>query len=66
MGFIKKIAIIVISSAIAAYGITLIIGGRPLYKIEVVETKNIVKAADGAETDGVTVDVNSLVSMNKK
>ena len=31
---------------------------------EVVETKNIVKNADGAEADGVVVDVNSLVSMN--
>ena len=31
---------------------------------EIVETKNIVKTADGAEADGVTVDVNSLVSMN--
>ena len=31
---------------------------------EVVETKNIVKTANGAETDGVAVDVNSLVSMN--
>ena len=31
---------------------------------EVVETKNIVKTADRAEADGVTVDVNSLVSMN--
>ena len=31
---------------------------------EVVETKNIVKTGDGAETDGVVVDVNSLVSMN--
>lgn len=31
---------------------------------EVVETKNIVKTADGAEADGVVVDVNSLVSMN--
>ena len=31
---------------------------------EVVETKNIVKTADGAEADGVIVDVNSLVSMN--
>ena len=31
---------------------------------EVVETKNIVKTADGAEVDGVAVDVNSLVSMN--
>ena len=31
---------------------------------EVVETKNIVKTADGAEADSVAVDVNSLVSMN--
>lgn len=31
---------------------------------EVVETKNIVKTASGAEADGVVVDVNSLVSMN--
>ena len=31
---------------------------------EVVETKNIVKTADGAEAGGVAVDVNSLVSMN--
>ena len=31
---------------------------------EVVETKNIVKTATGAEVDGVAVDVNSLVSMN--
>ena len=31
---------------------------------EVVETKNIVKTADGAEADAVVVDVNSLVSMN--
>ena len=31
---------------------------------EVVETKNIVKNAVGAEADGVNVDVNSLVSMN--
>ena len=31
---------------------------------EVVETKNIVKTATGAETDGVAVDVNSLVCMN--
>mgnify|MGYP001236278399 CR=1 FL=1 len=31
---------------------------------EVVETKNIVKTADGAAADGVVVDVNSLVSMN--
>ena len=31
---------------------------------EAVETKNIVKTANGAEADGVAVDVNSLVSMN--
>ena len=31
---------------------------------EVVETKNIVKTATGAEADGVAVNVNSLVSMN--
>ena len=31
---------------------------------EVVETKNIVKTADGAETDGKMIDVDSLVSMN--
>lgn len=31
---------------------------------KVVETKNIVKTADGAEADGVTLDVGSLVSMN--
>ena len=31
---------------------------------EGVEAKNIVKSKDGAEADGVTVDVNSLVSMN--
>lgn len=31
---------------------------------EVVETKNIVKIASGAEADGVAVDVDSLVSMN--
>ena len=31
---------------------------------EVVETKNIVKTADGAEADGKVLDVNSLVSMN--
>ncbi len=31
---------------------------------DVVETKNIAKTAFGAETDGVAVDVNSLVSMN--
>ena len=31
---------------------------------EVVETKNIVKTTEGTETDGVSIDVNSLVSMN--
>ena len=31
---------------------------------EVVETKNIVKTATGAEADGMVVDVDSLVSMN--
>ena len=31
---------------------------------EVVETKNILKTADGADADGVVVDVISLVSMN--
>ena len=31
---------------------------------EVVETKNIVKTADGAEADGKEIDVDSLVSMN--
>ena len=31
---------------------------------EVMETKNIVKTAYGAEADGVVIDVNSLVSMN--
>ena len=31
---------------------------------EVVETKNIVKTSNGAEADGVVVEVNSLVSMN--
>ena len=31
---------------------------------EVVETKNIVKTEHGAETDGVDVNVDSLVSMN--
>ena len=31
---------------------------------EVVETKNIVKTADGAEADGVKLDIDSLVSMN--
>ena len=30
---------------------------------EVVETKNIVKTVEGAEADGVVVDVNSLVSI---
>ena len=31
---------------------------------EVVETKNIVKTATGAEAEGMAVDVDSLVSMN--
>lgn len=31
---------------------------------EVVETKNIVKTAAGAEAEGMAVDVDSLVSMN--
>ena len=31
---------------------------------EVVETHNIMKTADGAETDGVKLDIESLVSMN--
>ena len=31
---------------------------------EVVETKNIVKTANGAEADGAVIDTNSLVSMN--
>ena len=31
---------------------------------KVVETKNIVKTADGAEADGVALDLESLVSMN--
>ena len=31
---------------------------------EVVETKNIIKASDGAEADGVKIDTESLVSMN--
>lgn len=31
---------------------------------EVVETKNIVKTATGAEADGKMIDVDSLVSMN--
>ena len=32
--------------------------------IEVVETKNIVKTMNGAETDGTAIDTESLVSMN--
>lgn len=31
---------------------------------EIVETKNIVKTVNGAEADGIAVDINSLVSMN--
>ncbi len=31
---------------------------------EVVETKNIIKTADGPEADGKVIDVESLVSMN--
>ena len=31
---------------------------------EVVDTKNIVKTATGAEADGKVIDVNSLASMN--
>lgn len=31
---------------------------------EIVETKNIVKTIDGAETDGIVIDIDSLVSMN--
>ena len=31
---------------------------------EVVETKNIIKTVNGAETDGMMLDINSLVSMN--
>ena len=31
---------------------------------EVVETKNIMKTTDGAEADGITLDTDSLVSMN--
>mgnify|MGYP004622599197 FL=1 len=31
---------------------------------EVVETKNIVKTANGVEVDGVVIDTDSLVSMN--
>ena len=34
------------------------------YLTKVVETKNIVKTADGAEADGVALDLESLVSMN--
>lgn len=30
---------------------------------EVVETKNIVKTADGAEADGVAIDEKFLISM---
>ena len=32
---------------------------------EVVETKNIVKTVDGAEADGVVINMDALVSMNK-
>ena len=32
--------------------------------IGVVETKNIVDTIEGSETDGVSIDVNALVSMN--
>ena len=28
------------------------------------ETKNIIKTENGAETDGMMLDINSLVSMN--
>lgn len=31
---------------------------------EVVETKNIVKSKNGAEADGMSVDVNSFIAMN--
>ena len=31
---------------------------------EVVETKNIVKTVDGAEADGVVINMDALVSMN--
>lgn len=31
---------------------------------EIVETKNIVKTANGAETDGMSINMDSLVSMN--
>ena len=31
---------------------------------EVVETKNIIKTSDGAEADGIKIDMESLVSMN--
>ncbi len=34
------------------------------YLTDVVETRNIVKTADGAEVDGVAVDPNAYVSMN--
>lgn len=34
------------------------------YLTNVVETKNIVKTADGAQVDGAAVDANSYVSMN--
>lgn len=34
------------------------------YLTEVVETKNIIKTANGAESDGKHIDVQSLVSMN--
>ena len=34
------------------------------YLSDIVETKNIVKTADGAESNGRTLDVESLVSMN--
>ena len=31
---------------------------------EVVETKNIIKTTEGAEADGMKLDIDSLVSMN--
>lgn len=34
------------------------------YLTDICETKNIVKTADGAETDGKAIDINSRVSMN--
>ncbi len=34
------------------------------YLTDIVETANIVKTATGADSDGVEIDVNSLVSMN--